>query len=187
MPPSATFTQLAESLQQLFSRGGIVLWALAGLSALLWVLALEKLLAVRAYEKLSKPEVSALKPSLRIPSTTDASLSLIEAIVHILPLVGLLGTVVGMIHAFDVLSASGGSDPKGLAEGISQALITTLAGLVTSLSGLLMSGLVARRIGNLEPAQSTSTDSPMALSPLLVLRERIVRGQCGRTVMDPHS
>ncbi len=49
------------------------------------------------------------------------------------PLIGLAGTVLGMIQAFDTVGRTGGSDPATLAENIRLALMTTAAGLVISL------------------------------------------------------
>lgn len=60
-------------------------------------------------------------------------LSTIAVIATLLPMLGLLGTVVGMIAAFDVIALHGTGNPNLMAEGISQALITTEAGLLTSI------------------------------------------------------
>jgi len=53
------------------------------------------------------------------------------------PLLGLLGTVLGMMQSFDALATSHGGDPSALADGISQALLTTQAGLVVALPVVL--------------------------------------------------
>jgi biopolymer transport protein ExbB len=60
------------------------------------------------------------------------------------PLLGLLGTVTGMIGTFDIIAVHGTGNARGLASGISVALITTQAGLVTSVPGLAL-GLFLRR------------------------------------------
>jgi biopolymer transport protein ExbB len=60
------------------------------------------------------------------------------------PLLGLLGTVTGMIDTFDIIAVHGTGNARGLASGISVALITTQAGLVTSVPGLAL-GLFLRR------------------------------------------
>ena len=67
-------------------------------------------------------------------------LRLINGIATVCPLLGLLGTVLGMIHAFDAISTVDSSvvDPKGLiASGISQALITTAAGMTVAIPALI--------------------------------------------------
>ena len=53
------------------------------------------------------------------------------------PLVGLLGTVTGMIEVFDVMAVQGSSNVKSMASGVSMATIPTMAGMVVALSGLL--------------------------------------------------
>ncbi len=63
----------------------------------------------------------------------EKSLSTIAIIATMLPMLGLLGTVTGMISTFNVISVHGTGDPNALAGGISEALITTEAGLITAL------------------------------------------------------
>jgi biopolymer transport protein ExbB len=67
------------------------------------------------------------------------ALPAIRALITVLPLLGLLGTVSGMIHTFEVITAFGGANRRGIAAGISEALVATLTGLVTALSGLYFS------------------------------------------------
>lgn len=63
-------------------------------------------------------------------STMARHLRILEAVVQAAPMIGLLGTVIGMISAFGELSAGGGAiDPSALATGIWTALLTTAAGL----------------------------------------------------------
>jgi biopolymer transport protein ExbB len=54
----------------------------------------------------------------------------------ICPLLGLLGTVTGMIEVFDVMSISGSGNARSMASGVSRATIPTMAGMVGSLSGV---------------------------------------------------
>jgi len=61
------------------------------------------------------------------------------------PLLGLLGTVAGMIRTFNVITVSGTGDAKPLAGGISEALITTLFGLVVAIPALIIHALLSRR------------------------------------------
>jgi len=61
------------------------------------------------------------------------------------PLLGLLGTVSGMIRTFNLITLFGSGDPKPLAGGISEALITTLFGLVVAIPALLLHAWLARR------------------------------------------
>ena len=63
----------------------------------------------------------------------------------IAPLLGLLGTVSGMIGTFNVISVAGTGDPKPMAGGISEALVTTFFGLVVAIPALLLHSLLSRR------------------------------------------
>lgn len=61
------------------------------------------------------------------------------------PLLGLLGTVSGMIRTFNIITVSGTGDAKPLAGGISEALVTTLFGLVVAIPALIIHALLSRR------------------------------------------
>ncbi len=64
-------------------------------------------------------------------------LGVLDTIVTIAPMLGILGTVTGIITAFNLMGASGSDDPAGVAAGIAEALITTAAGLVVSMVALI--------------------------------------------------
>ncbi len=70
---------------------------------------------------------------------------LIKLLAGIAPLLGLLGTVVGMIITFQSISLFGTGDPKLMANGISQALVTTALGLIVAIPLLFLHTLVATR------------------------------------------
>lgn len=61
------------------------------------------------------------------------------------PLLGLLGTVTGMIVTFQAITQSGGGDSRLMADGISQALVTTVLGLVVAIPLLFLHSLLASR------------------------------------------
>jgi len=61
------------------------------------------------------------------------------------PLLGLLGTVSGMIRTFNLITLFGSGDPKPLAGGISEALVTTLFGLIVAIPALILHAFLARR------------------------------------------
>ena len=69
----------------------------------------------------------------------------IETMMQILPLLGLLGTVVGMIKVFDVMTFFGTGNARLMASGVSQATIPTMAGLVAAISGLYIANLLKRK------------------------------------------
>lgn len=64
-------------------------------------------------------------------------LGVLDTIVTLAPMLGILGTVTGIITSFDLMGSSGVDDPTGIAAGIAEALITTAAGLVVSIAALL--------------------------------------------------
>jgi biopolymer transport protein ExbB len=64
-------------------------------------------------------------------------LSMLDTIITLAPLLGILGTVSGIIISFDLLGDSGIEDPKAVTEGIAQALLTTAGGLTVAIITLL--------------------------------------------------
>jgi len=72
----------------------------------------------------------------RISEKIDTNMDMIATMVSVCPLLGLLGTVTGMIEVFNVLAMTGGGDAKQMAGGVSRATIPTMAGMVAALSGL---------------------------------------------------
>ncbi|MBD2860275.1 MotA/TolQ/ExbB proton channel family protein [Spongiibacter sp. KMU-158] len=69
----------------------------------------------------------------------------LKIIAAVSPLLGLLGTVVGMINTFQAITLYGTGDPQTMAGGISQALITTVLGLIVAVPAVLMHALVSGR------------------------------------------
>jgi len=80
---------------------------------------------------------------LRETPALERGLTLIKIISAVAPLFGLLGTVTGMIETFQAITLFGTGDPKLMAGGISQALVTTVLGLVVAIPTLLLHSLVA--------------------------------------------
>ena len=76
--------------------------------------------------------------ALEVKYSLEKNLTMLGTIATISPLLGLLGTVVGMITAFTGLSEISGANPDLLASGISQALITTAFGLLIAVPGLVL-------------------------------------------------
>jgi biopolymer transport protein ExbB len=81
----------------------------------------------------------------RITSELNRNFSLIATIIKICPLLGLLGTVAGMLEVFDALAATGSNNPRSMAAGVSKATVSTLAGMVVAIFGLLISKFAERR------------------------------------------
>lgn len=86
----------------------------------------------------------------RINRSLTDYLAVIGVLAAVAPLLGLLGTVTGMIATFDVLAVFGTGNAKAMAGGISEALITTQTGLLVAIPGLYMKGFLERRARNLQ-------------------------------------
>ena len=94
------------------------------------------------------PETLELKLSEAILKETprlENSLNLLKIIAAVAPLLGLLGTVTGMIITFQAITIFGAGDPKAMAGGISGALVTTVLGLVVAIPTVLLHTFVSGR------------------------------------------
>ena len=88
--------------------------------------------------------------TLSINRSLSGSISFIGVLAGVAPLIGLLGTVTGMMATFDVLSQFGTGNVKAMAGGISEALITTETGLVVAIPGLYLHSFLSRRVKNIQ-------------------------------------
>lgn len=77
----------------------------------------------------------------------EGTLPTIAVIGTLLPMLGLLGTVVGMIEVFDVIALHGTGNPQEMAHGISQALLTTASGLIIAIPVIFFHHLLVQRLG----------------------------------------
>ncbi|MDX1580115.1 MAG: MotA/TolQ/ExbB proton channel family protein [Alphaproteobacteria bacterium] len=105
---------------------------------------------MKAYEDNRNVDVETLELKLDEAILKDVpkierGLSTIKVISVVAPLMGLLGTVTGMIQTFQAITLYGTGDPKIMAGGISQALVTTVLGLVVAIPMTLLYTLVASR------------------------------------------
>lgn len=156
---------LLESLGNFLDAGGNVLWLILFASICLWTLIAERFL----FFKLAYPELKAnwltQWGSREERHTADAlsireciiseakinmsrTLPVINMLVGLCPLLGLLGTVTGMIHVFDVMSVTGTSNAKAMASGVSQATIPTMAGMLIAIGGLYFSKRIEERVSD---------------------------------------
>ncbi|MBT3235685.1 MAG: MotA/TolQ/ExbB proton channel family protein [Bdellovibrionales bacterium] len=91
---------------------------------------------------------------LQYISSIERGLNTVKIIAAISPLLGLLGTVLGVLIAFQVMSQSGLSNPSAFARGISMALITTVGGLVVAIPHYIghnyLIGMLDRLESNIE-------------------------------------
>jgi biopolymer transport protein ExbB len=103
--------------------------------------------------KIGDPEVDRRilsQCTLSLRNTLRGRLAAIAVLAGVAPLLGLLGTVLGMVETFDVISVFGTGNARAMAGGISVALVTTQSGLIIAIPGLFISGALARRARNLE-------------------------------------
>lgn len=96
-------------------------------------------------------------------------LAAITVLAVVAPLLGLLGTVLGMIETFDVISVFGTGNARAMAGGISVALVTTQTGLLVAIPGLFLGGRLRSMAANLAVRLDEATavlerhlDSPLA-------------------------
>ena len=87
---------------------------------------------------------------VKLVSSLDTHLAAIQVMAGVAPLLGLLGTVLGMMDTFDVITILGTGNANAMAGGISVALISTQTGLMVSIPGLYMSGFLTKRANNLK-------------------------------------
>jgi biopolymer transport protein ExbB len=72
----------------------------------------------------------------RLNVAMNANLGILRVLVPLCPLLGLLGTVTGMLEVFDAMAARGSADARTMASGVSQAMVCTMTGLAVSITGL---------------------------------------------------
>lgn len=144
----------SEHLSQFMNQGGPILWWLAAVVIVFWMVAFERVLYFSRYfpkqkrvwtQKWSQrsDHFSWYARAQRDAILSDAEnqlkqhLNLLKCLLALCPMLGLLGTVTGMITVFDTLAAQGSAQPRLMAAGISMATIPTMAGMVAALSGML--------------------------------------------------
>ena len=109
---------------------------------------LGRILSVYAQNKQQDTDTLELKLGeavLREVPKINRGLSFLKIVAAIAPLLGLLGTVTGMIVTFQAITLFGAGDPKLMAGGISQALVTTVLGLTVAIPTLLLHNLLQTR------------------------------------------
>lgn len=143
-----------HALLDFMSAGGVVMWALAVLCVLFWTLVFERFCYMRwvfpewvserrqAWQQVLSDDASNWQRAVRSAWLAQAQQRLLgplrlgKTLVAMYPLLGLLGTVSGMVAVFDVLAINGTGNPRGMAAGVWQATLPTLAGMVLAITGL---------------------------------------------------
>lgn len=142
-----------DVIRDFMERGGNVLWMILFTLVLLWSLIVERFLYFKnefpvdrkkaidewmAREdrsswyahKIRQAKISVMSSKL------NQNIGVVKMLVALCPLMGLLGTVTGMIAVFDVMAETGTGNARLMASGISMATIPTMSGMVAALSGL---------------------------------------------------
>jgi biopolymer transport protein ExbB len=160
------FADLLDFVSRFMEAGGTVLWYIALLTFLMWSLVFERVwyfhaslskdidAVIQRWEGRSeRSSWNAQQIRQRLISEMalkiNQGLPMIKTMVALAPLLGLLGTVTGMIEVFNIMAVTGGGDAKSMAGGVSKATIPTMAGMVAALSGVFASTYV-KQVANRE-------------------------------------
>jgi len=145
-----------DAVREFLDRGGDVLYLILGVTFFMWALILQRqwyfrrLFPKDAREVLETWRARRDQTSWyahqvrnllisRVRQNLEHSLLMVKTLVAVCPLLGLLGTVTGMIEVFDVMAIAGSGNVRAMAAGVSKATIPTMAGMVAALSGLYFS------------------------------------------------
>ncbi|MEG3766002.1 MotA/TolQ/ExbB proton channel family protein [Alteromonas sp. 14N.309.X.WAT.G.H12] len=151
-----------EAIRDFTETGGQVLLVIGLLIFTMWLLILERAMYLMIWHKNFKKQAVAdwkarqdrsswlaeqirQKTISRLSIQLTGSIPIIQSLVALCPLLGLLGTVTGMIEVFDVMAISGSGNARSMASGVSKATIPTMAGMVGALSGVFASTWLNRK------------------------------------------
>ena len=143
------------SLFDFFDRGGPVIFILFVVAIIMITLLVERLIFfTNDLKKLSDERVSEVKEfsldnkwirnkiKLKnisiLNSQSSKNLLMIQGLIALCPLLGLLGTVTGMIEVFDIMAITGTGNARAMASGIARATLPTMTGLFISIVGLFL-------------------------------------------------
>jgi biopolymer transport protein ExbB len=150
-----------DAIRDFMELGGPVLNAIALTIFLMWVLIIERVIFFRtelprlvqaerqvweARRERKSWHAHQIRQAMvsRLALAANGSIPMIKTLVALCPLLGLVGTVTGMIYVFDVLALSGTGNARSMAAGVSKATIPTMAGMVGALSGVFAAALLSR-------------------------------------------
>ena len=149
------------AIKAFVAQGGDVLLLIAALTFVMWTLIFERVWyfhgalkkdvqgALDTWEARSERKswnAHQVRYALisRVSEKVNVNMDMVATLVELAPLLGLLGTVTGMIEVFNVLAVTGGGDAKSMAGGVSKATIPTMAGMVAALSGVFGNTYITR-------------------------------------------
>lgn len=150
------FFQLKEAWYKILSfidMGGPVLWAIMAVLFFMWMMIVERTwFYLITFPRLKKKILSSWSERadtsswyakrIRDQWVSEANIALrsgigfLDALVAISPLLGLFGTVYGMLNVFDIMAIEGTSNARAMAGGVAKATVPTMAGMIAALSGV---------------------------------------------------
>ena len=115
------------------------------------------------------------------------SFPIIKACVALCPMIGLLGTVIGRIEIFSVMTVGTGASTRGLAMGVSNAMTTTAAGMVAALSGMITQAFIVRNAADRLLRCEGVLDDAIESGPRVRDPDRAAAPARGLTVAGDHA
>lgn len=155
--------ELWESVRGFIATGGDVLYIVAFVLFVMWMLIIERFwFLAREYPAMRNKIIadwhartdttSWYAHKIRDAWVSQAStelntrMNVIKTLVAMCPMIGLLGTVTGMIAVFEIMAMVGTGNPRMMAGGISMATIPTMAGMVAALSGVFVTSKLEAKV-----------------------------------------
>ena len=152
-----------EAINGFIELGGNVLWAIMLVLFLMWFCIIERYWYLYRVHPLRRKNI-AKEWDERVDTTSwyakrvrdemisiannglSRNMATIKTMIAICPLLGLLGTVTGMVGVFDVMAIAGTGNAREMAAGVSKATVPTMAGMVAALSGVYFSTHLEHRV-----------------------------------------
>jgi len=152
-----------QAVRDFLELGGDVLSLITVVIFAMWILIVERLIYFRTGLKTMANEIQEkwaarrdhrswnarqIREAMisRFSMAANVWVPVIQTLVALCPLLGLMGTVTGMIEVFDVMAISGTGNARSMASGVSKATIPTMAGMVGALSGVFLITIITRTI-----------------------------------------
>jgi biopolymer transport protein ExbB len=157
--------EIWEQVREFLQAGGDVLLLVAGTTFVMWTLILERIWYFKTEHKKQLEQVLGAWEARKERNSWNAhkirkamisqmneqinfNMPLIKTCIALCPLMGLLGTVTGMISVFDVIALTGSGNVRSMASGVSKATIPTMSGMVAAISGIMADMYLSRMASN---------------------------------------
>ena len=159
------FYQLKEAWFKILSfidMGGPVLWAIMAVLFFMWLMIVERLWFYSFVFPKQKKIILSMwhdradtnswyAKRIREQMVSEANIGLrsglgvLDSLVAISPLLGLFGTVYGMLNVFDIMAIEGTSNARAMAGGVAKATVPTMAGMIAALSGIFFTTFLKQK------------------------------------------